>query len=212
MRPRWIVAAPMVAVLGWIAMSGVGPGARRAGRRRRRSTGSRSSRRRRRSSSSSPVQIQSLGGGTAVVVSEAGAPGPAVVSTGDAVVDGTFVRQALEPDLPDGEYLVAYRVISSDGHEVEGSTRFFVGPVPAELDDAAARCTVRVRRTRRARRRAGRGRARRRRSSWSSWSPGWSSGAAASDANRRDHHVGRGRPRTPPGRPPASRGSAAPRS
>lgn len=132
MRPRRSLTAAVLAVLGWTATTGLAHAHDEL-------------------LSSTPVDgqsvesspqtvelefagaVQALGGGTAVVVSEAGAAGAAVVSTGDVEVDGSFVRQALEPDLPDGEYVVAYRVISSDGHEVEGSTRFFVGPVPAEV-------------------------------------------------------------------------------
>jgi copper resistance protein C len=74
---------------------------------------------------------ESVIGGNAVLVATAG--GDEVVSTGAVEVDGVFVRQALLPDLPDGEYVVAYHVVSSDGHQVEGSTRFFVGGVPSSV-------------------------------------------------------------------------------
>jgi copper resistance protein C len=137
MRPRWIPAAAVLAVLsgaalGWAGMSGVALAHDEL-------------------VASTPVDgqalaaapamvelefagdVQSLGDGTAVVVTEVGAD-DVVVSTGRPTVDGAFVRQRLVPDLPDAEYLVAYRVISSDGHEVEGTTRFYVGSVPPVVE------------------------------------------------------------------------------
>ncbi|HEX7124257.1 MAG TPA: copper resistance protein CopC, partial [Thermodesulfobacteriota bacterium] len=36
----------------------------------------------------------------------------------------------LPPDLPAGAYTVKYRVLSADGHVVEGSYRFTVKPGP----------------------------------------------------------------------------------
>lgn len=74
----------------------------------------------------------------AVVTDSAGA----VVSAGDAEIDGPYARQPLAADLPDGEYQVAYSVISSDGHRVEGTTRFFVGSVPAGSEPAAPEQTA----------------------------------------------------------------------
>jgi methionine-rich copper-binding protein CopC len=70
---------------------------------------------------------QSLGDANAMVVTDSAGE---VVSTGATEVVGPFVRQPLRADLPDGTYVGAYRIVSSDGHEVEGSIRFFVGPVP----------------------------------------------------------------------------------
>lgn len=54
-----------------------------------------------------------------------------VVRTGDGakqdgkpVVDGVVVTQKLKDDLPPGEYVIAYRVVSSDGHPIEGEIPF----------------------------------------------------------------------------------------
>lgn len=42
----------------------------------------------------------------------------------DATVDGPDVRNTLRPLGPAGRYTVGYRVISSDGHPLEGSVSF----------------------------------------------------------------------------------------
>lgn len=56
-------------------------------------------------------------------------------------VDGPEVTAALPPNLPGGAYEVAWRVVSSDGHPIEGTFGFTVAaqptPSPAETDDAA---------------------------------------------------------------------------
>lgn len=49
---------------------------------------------------------------------------------GKPVVDGHFVKQALQGDLPDGKYTIAYRVVSSDGHPIEGEIPFSVKGAP----------------------------------------------------------------------------------
>lgn len=49
------------------------------------------------------------------------------VDTDEASVDGAVVTVPLEPDLPDGGYLVTYRVISADSHPVQGAWSFVVG-------------------------------------------------------------------------------------
>jgi copper transport protein len=54
-----------------------------------------------------------------------------VVDTGDAAV----VSVALPSDLPDGGYVVTYRVISTDAHPIGGVTTFTVGDATA-VDDA----------------------------------------------------------------------------
>lgn len=54
--------------------------------------------------------------GTLVEVSSADG---AVVSTGAPQVVGTEVTQTLEPELPAGDYSVAWRVTSSDGHPID---------------------------------------------------------------------------------------------
>ncbi|GLW10620.1 copper resistance protein C [Microtetraspora sp. NBRC 13810] len=70
---------------------------------------------------------------------------PAVVVTGAGgdrhesgrpEVDGPVVTQELDGPLPPGKYTVAYRIVSSDGHPVEGEIPFTVvgssaGPAPA---------------------------------------------------------------------------------
>ena len=47
------------------------------------------------------------------------------VSEGLATVQGREVRQAISSVAPAGEYTVAYRVTSDDGHPITGSFRFF---------------------------------------------------------------------------------------
>ncbi|WP_440065348.1 copper resistance protein CopC [Streptosporangium sp. OZ121] len=43
---------------------------------------------------------------------------------GKAVADGSVVTQKVKGDLPPGEYVIAYRVTSSDGHPIEGEIPF----------------------------------------------------------------------------------------
>lgn len=54
-----------------------------------------------------------------------------VVAAPEPEVDGVQVRQPLPPDLPDGEYAVAWRVTSSDGHPISGTFAFTVGDAAA---------------------------------------------------------------------------------
>ena len=49
------------------------------------------------------------------------------VQEGAARVDGVEVLVDLRPDLPDGTYVVSYRVVSADGHPVRGGSVFGVG-------------------------------------------------------------------------------------
>ncbi|WP_407319445.1 copper resistance protein CopC [Isoptericola halotolerans] len=42
-------------------------------------------------------------------------------------VDGPVVLTQLEPGMPDGDYEVRWRVVSSDGHPIQGVVRFVVG-------------------------------------------------------------------------------------
>jgi methionine-rich copper-binding protein CopC len=57
--------------------------------------------------------------------------GQAEHQRGKPEVDGAVVRQALDGPLPDGKYTIAYRVVSSDGHPIEGEIPFRVeGAVP----------------------------------------------------------------------------------
>lgn len=48
------------------------------------------------------------------------------VTDGDPEVEGTSVVQDLVDDLPDGEYAVAWRVTSQDGHPISGEFGFAV--------------------------------------------------------------------------------------
>ncbi|MBG0816191.1 copper resistance CopC family protein [Planomonospora sp. ID82291] len=61
---------------------------------------------------------------------------------GKAVVDGTVVTQKVEAGLPPGRYVIAYRVVSSDGHPIEGEIPFTLtgspDASPAESDSPAA--------------------------------------------------------------------------
>ncbi|WP_188193017.1 copper resistance CopC family protein [Nonomuraea sp. SYSU D8015] len=53
-------------------------------------------------------------------------PGDAQVQSGKPELDGAVVRQAVKGPLPDGKYTIAYRVVSSDGHPIEGEIPFRV--------------------------------------------------------------------------------------
>ncbi|CAN5269814.1 hypothetical protein BH11ACT1_BH11ACT1_28420 [soil metagenome] len=59
--------------------------------------------------------------GTEVVVT---APNGTTVSTGDPVLDGATVSQAVAGALPAGAYTVTWRVTSADGHPLEGVISF----------------------------------------------------------------------------------------
>ena len=79
----------------------------------------------------------SLGAGYARVLTADGER----VDTGDASVDDGVVTIPLEPDLPDGGYLVTYRIVSADSHPVQGAWSFVVGEgelVPASADQGAS--------------------------------------------------------------------------
>ena len=55
----------------------------------------------------------------------------ATVPTPDPTVDGDTVTWPMPADLPDGPYLVTWRVVSSDGHPISGASSFGVGTAPA---------------------------------------------------------------------------------
>lgn len=58
---------------------------------------------------------------------------------GKPVVDGKVVSQALKGALQDGKYTIAYRVVSSDGHPIEGEIPFTVKGAPKpEASETAA--------------------------------------------------------------------------
>lgn len=54
------------------------------------------------------------------------------VSTGKAEVEGPRVYQAINPEMAEGKYTVAYRVVSKDGHAVSGSYNFTYGSQAGE--------------------------------------------------------------------------------
>lgn len=49
--------------------------------------------------------------------------------SGPATIDGAQVTSAVAPLPAAGSYTIAYRVVSADGHPVEGQVRFDVAPV-----------------------------------------------------------------------------------
>ncbi|MGJ6961587.1 copper resistance protein CopC [Streptosporangium sp. G11] len=67
---------------------------------------------------------------------------------GKPAVDGSAVTQKVKGDLPPGEYVIAYRVVSSDGHPIEGEIPFTLlgsaepsaseSPAPAEPAESTA--------------------------------------------------------------------------
>ncbi len=59
------------------------------------------------------------------------------VDRGAVRAAGTEVTVDVAPDLPDGTYVVTYRIVSADGHPVRGSSVFAVGEAP--VDEAVAR-------------------------------------------------------------------------
>ncbi len=54
------------------------------------------------------------------------------VDEGDTRTEGAVVEIDLEPDLPDGAYVVTYRIVSADGHPVQGGLVFSVGDAEAD--------------------------------------------------------------------------------
>ncbi|MFI7700743.1 copper resistance protein CopC [Nonomuraea sp. NPDC049480] len=71
-------------------------------------------------------------------------PGGAEVQSGKPELDGAVVTQAVKEPLADGKYTIAYRVVSSDGHPIEGEIPFRVkgaetpSPRPEPSGDALA--------------------------------------------------------------------------
>lgn len=58
------------------------------------------------------------------------------VANGKATFRGDEVRQNLWSG-PDGEYVLAYDVVSADGHQVTGEVHFEVGPVSGPTDSGS---------------------------------------------------------------------------
>jgi copper transport protein len=78
-------------------------------------------------------ELVSLTGGDARVLDDAGDQ----VSTG-AQATGGSVAVTLPASLPDGTYVVTWRVISGDSHPVSGSSIFHVGAPSVSVDEALA--------------------------------------------------------------------------
>jgi copper resistance protein C len=66
-------------------------------------------------------------------------PGDVQHQAGDPDLDGPVVTQKLKGELPDGEYTIAYRVVSSDGHPIDGEIPFTVkGATPSPTASPSA--------------------------------------------------------------------------
>lgn len=75
--------------------------------------------------------------GTEIIVTDEGG---ADVSSAEPEVSGPTVRQALDAPLPAGAYQVAWRVVSSDGHPIQGGFVFEVAAdgsaeITADIED-----------------------------------------------------------------------------
>lgn len=53
-------------------------------------------------------------------------PDGSALQTGDPVIDGATVRQRIDPATQAGLHTIAYRVVSADGHPVQGHVRVTV--------------------------------------------------------------------------------------
>ncbi|MEV0229233.1 copper resistance CopC family protein [Nonomuraea sp. NPDC050786] len=65
-------------------------------------------------------------------------PGDAGHQRGKPEVAGKVVTQAVDGPLPDGKYTIAYRVVSSDGHPIEGEIPFKVEGAETPSPSASA--------------------------------------------------------------------------
>ncbi|NUR82591.1 MAG: copper resistance protein CopC [Nonomuraea sp.] len=68
--------------------------------------------------------------------------GDAAFHEGKPEADGAVVRQAVKGPLPDGAYTIAYRVVSSDGHPIEGEIPFTVKGAKTPSPSASASASV----------------------------------------------------------------------
>ncbi|MEO5875562.1 MAG: copper resistance CopC family protein [Streptosporangiaceae bacterium] len=60
--------------------------------------------------------------------------GDTAVQQGKPKINGGRIEQRLKSNLPAGPYVILYRVVSTDGHPVEGSLRFTViGPTETSV-------------------------------------------------------------------------------
>ncbi|MFC5338627.1 copper resistance protein CopC [Leucobacter denitrificans] len=70
--------------------------------------------------------------GTEVLITDAA---DADVTSGEPEVSGPDVTQAVTPGLPDGTYNAVWRVVSSDGHPIEGGFSFHIeNGAPGEIE------------------------------------------------------------------------------
>jgi copper transport protein len=72
-------------------------------------------------------QVSAALGGLRVYAADGGR-----VDEGETRSDGTVVEVDLRDDLPDGAYVATYRVVSADGHPVQGGLVFSVGDTDAD--------------------------------------------------------------------------------
>jgi len=63
--------------------------------------------------------------------------GDAEYQSGKPEADGAVVTQAVKGPLPDGKYTIAYRVVSSDGHPIEGEIPFRVKGAEKAAEEAS---------------------------------------------------------------------------
>lgn len=61
-----------------------------------------------------------------------------VVSQGEPVVEGRDISQAISGTESEGTYTVTWRVVSSDGHPIEGRYEFTVGTASDAASDSAS--------------------------------------------------------------------------
>jgi copper transport protein len=59
------------------------------------------------------------------------------VPTSDPTVDGRIVTWPMPAELPDGAYIISWRVVSADGHPVSGASSFGVGTAAAAVPGSA---------------------------------------------------------------------------
>ncbi|HUR02200.1 MAG TPA: copper resistance CopC family protein [Nonomuraea sp.] len=65
-------------------------------------------------------------------------PGGTAYQSGDPQAGGKVVTQELKGTLPNGKYTIAYRVVSSDGHPIEGEIPFTVKGAPSPSPSVSA--------------------------------------------------------------------------
>ncbi|WP_237234381.1 copper resistance CopC family protein [Rothia nasisuis] len=58
------------------------------------------------------------------------------VTSGDPEIDGTAIRQPLSTSAAEGTYTVTWRVVSSDGHPIQGTFTYTVGDASAATASA----------------------------------------------------------------------------